>query len=60
VKDDEEEYKHGRDRYRGDGRRATGKEDDDDDRVSREREYSSRGRSRYDDSRSSGKRSSHG
>ncbi|KAL1195060.1 hypothetical protein V5N11_031152 [Cardamine amara subsp. amara] len=69
VKDDEEDYKHRRDRYRGDkedrfrggdARRATGKEDEDVERVSREREYSNKGRSRYDDGRSSGKRSSYG
>ncbi|EOA25442.1 hypothetical protein CARUB_v10018778mg [Capsella rubella] len=68
VEEDEEDYKRGRDsyrgdredRFRGDGRLAADKEDKDDDRISREREYSNKGRSRYDDSRTSGKRSTYG
>lgn len=71
VRKDDEEYKRGRDRYRGDKedrysddvaagkRHVTGKEDEDDERVNREREYSNKGRSHYD-GRSSEKRSSYG
>lgn len=71
VRKDDEEYKRGRDRYRGykedryrddvaaGKRHVTGKEDEDDERVNREREYSNKGRSHYD-GRSSEKRSSYG